>query len=291
MSNLLEGIRVKPEIVRIEDVETNAFVRVGISDDRVQFLGLLVQAGTVLEPILVIPEYEVDAKGRLSFVAGSKKRGVVDGRHRLRMEDLLLDHTEVKVQTIVSGVETEAQLIALAFRANNVEGPLPPDQQDIGHTIELLLEKKVPKKDIPALLGLPEVAVRKYVNDVETRWERAKTYRGYKIVINQGISVPEAAKQAGTTPEKLRNYIAAGRRKGREEDVAVVKKDISHTYKSLSTKLQMVMRGLSKKYDDGDVVAQDVLEILTSIEASQARIVKTVKDLRARFEAKLNNGK
>jgi len=62
-NNLLQGIKVKPEMVAIEDIETNTFVRTGISADRVEYLGLLVAAGTVLEPILVVPEYQVDAKG------------------------------------------------------------------------------------------------------------------------------------------------------------------------------------------------------------------------------------
>lgn len=202
----------------------------------------------------------------------------------------MFDHKEVKVQTIISGLETEAQLIALAFRANNVDGPLPPDQQDIGHTVELLLEKKVPKKDIPALLGLPEQAVKKYINDVEARWERAKTYRGYKLVVTQGVSVPEAARQAGTTPEKVRNFIARGRTKVREDNITKVSKEMRQVFKSLTSKLTSNMVSLTKKYDDGDVVAQDVFDLLKSIEASHVRIGKVIKDLHDRFEAKLNTG-
>lgn len=287
MSSLLQGLKVKPELVAIEDIETNTFVRAGISDDRVEFLGLLVTAGTVLEPILVAPEYEVDAKGHLNFIGGSKKRSIVDGRHRLRMEDVLLDHSQVKCLTIIGGLENEAQLIALAFRANNVGGPLPPDQQDINHTVELLLEKKVPKKDIPALLGLPEVAVRKFIGDVEARLDRAKTYRAYKLVVNKAVSIPEAAKEVGTTPEKVRNFVAAGRRKRKQSDMEDVKREISHTFKSLSSKVQITLRLLSKKYDDGDVVSQDVLEVFKNIEGYQSRQAKVVKDLRQRFESKL----
>ena len=290
-SNLPANIKVKPEIVKISDIESNTFVRTGIDPDRVQFLGTLVESGVVLEPILLIPAYELDDKGRINLIAGTSKRNVVNGRHRLRMYDFLLDHDEVKALTIVSGVETEVQLISLAFQSN-MGGALPPTQGDISHTVASFLERGVFKKDIPALLGMPEVAVKKFINDVEAQLERAKVSRAVKRVLREDITTSEAAKLEKTTPEKVRSHIAAGRRRERETSVAAANKDVAHALKVLSSTVHTTMRHLFRKYDDGDVVADDVRGVFRKIDSSGTTFTKAVKDLRARFEDKVSgNGR
>lgn len=217
---------------------------------------------------------------------------MVDGRTRLWMYDQMFDKAEVQALIIVDGLKNEAQLISLAFLLNNPEGPQPPDKGDVEHTVEELLKRKVPKKDIPSLLGLPDMAVKKFINDVETRFEHAKTLRAFKHVVNSGMSVSEAAEAEGTTPEKVRNYIAAGRRKRKASDLESASRNISGSFKSLSSTIHMTMRVLTGKYEDGDVTAKDVFDVFKKIEGYQTRNSKAVKALRERFEGKANgNGK
>lgn len=285
MRNPLEGLKLKTAMIPIDKVETNTFVRTGIDQDRIQVMGLAVEGGAKLPPIVLIPAYEVNSRGEI-VPLNNKMYYMVDGRHRLLMEDQMFDHTEVAAQIIMGGVTTEAQLISIAFLLNSPDGPLPPDKGDIEHTIEELLKRKVQKKEIPTMLGLPDMVVKKFINDVEQRLEHAKTLRAFKHVVNKGMSIPEAAQKEDTTSEKLRNYIAAGRRKRKANDLDSANRTVSGSYKSLNSTLHMTIRILVGKYDDGDVTAEDVINVFKKIEGFHARNAKSIKDLRSRFEAK-----
>jgi hypothetical protein len=285
--NPLDGLKTKTIMVPVANIETNTFVRSGIDHNRIELMGIAVEGGAKLPPVILFPAYELNSKGEISSLCNDTFF-MVDGRHRLFLEDQMFDSDKIAAQIILGGIKTEAELISLAFLLNNPDGPMPPDKYDIEHTVEELLKRKVPKKEIPAMLGLPDAVVKKFVNDVEQRLEHAKTLRAYKHVVNKGMSIPEAAQREDTTPEKVRNYIAAGRRKRKASDVESASRTISGSYKSLNSTLHMTVRILVGKYDDGDVSGDDILGILEKVEGFHTRNAKSIKDLRARFEAKLN---
>ena len=288
--NPLDGLKIKTHMVLAKHIKTNTFVRTGLDQDRVQLLNVLRESGVVLGPIVIIPDFDVK-DGMLNFLHNDKY-AIVDGRHRYWMETAILGSTEIKSQIILAGLTTEAQFISVAFRSNNTGGPKQPNQGDIEHTVELLLEGGTPKKDIPGLLDMPEKAIRKFVNDVEIRVAHEKTARSYQLVIRKDMSIPDAAKAEGTTPEKLRNYIAGKKRRNKAEKIEIVSRDIGTTFKSLNSKIHGTVRQLIKLWHDGDVTAEEVMKILKKLEERCGGTVKIIDDLKARFAAKaIHRGK
>lgn len=287
MKSPLEGIRLTPATVKISKIKTDVYVRTGINQSRVKAMQKFKEGGGVLPPVILVRAYEVDSKGQLAFTTGNDEFAMLDGRHRLWLEDNVFDEDDIKSQIVPNSTfKTESELIAAAFKLNNPDGPLAPDDTDIEHTIEMLLERKTPKDEIPVLLGLPRNAVRKYVNDVETRWERAKVLRAHKDVIRNDLPISEAARKHDTTPEKLKAYIAGNARRKKASEKEEILREISSAFKGLNSKLHGELRFLNRRYDDGDVSADDVFAVLKRIDDRLAGISATAKDLRSRFEAK-----
>lgn len=287
MSNPLAGLKTKGEMVSVDKIDVNTFVRDTINPGRLELLQLAVESDVKLPPIVLVPSYEV-FKGEISPL-NDGRFAMVDGRHRLWVYKNTFDQDEVSA-IIVTGIKTESQLISIAFQLNAPDGPLPPDKKDIEHTVTELLKRRVAKKEIPNLLGLPDVAVRKYINDVEARLQHSTTLRAYSRVVKEGMSIPDAASAEGTTPEKLRNYIAAGRRKRKQGDVDAMNTEIARLFKSLLSSLHMLGRNIGKKFADGDVTSDDGVELYDKLEKGLSKATKVVDDLANRFIAKAEGG-
>ena len=295
-----EGIRTKTAMVPVAKIDHDFFVRTRINEDHAMYLAMLLEGSekeadaerrVVLPPVLLIPTYTVDSKFRLSFAQASDTYKVVYGRHRLHAEDVVLDHLEVKAEIIVSGVETESQLISLAYR-ENTGGSLPPTQKDSEHTVEMLLDRNVPKKDIAQLLCVPTSLAMKFIRNVEIRLDQAKVSRAHHHVAFDGMTVPQAAEKEGVTVAKVQDRIIAGNKKRKQGEIEEMSREIGHSYRSTSSKLSNSLRILFTKYDEGEIDAKTVFNILKQIESAQKKAVKTAADWRARFEAKLvSNGK
>lgn len=288
MSNPLAGLKTKGVMVPVEKIEVNTFVRSNISQDRIDLLKLAIEGDAKLPPIVLVPSYEVTRGGKISPLDDGRY-SMVDGRHRFWVHKNIFDCNEVS-SIVVSGIETEAQLISIAFQLNGPDGPLPPDTNDIEHTVEELLKRKVSKKEIPILLGLPDVVIRKFVNDVEARLERATVYRAFQRVVKDGLTVADAAKAEGTAPEKVRNFIASGRRKRKQEDVEEMTREIARLCKSLSGTLHANSRIIGKKFADGDITADDGIDLFGRMEQCLTKLTKIVKDNADRFIAKAEGG-
>lgn len=287
--NLLDGLNVKTRMIPVEKIMTNLFVRRELNQDHAMYLACLIddaECPVVLPPILVIPEYECNGSGEISFVAGSDRYMVVYGRHRLWAEDKILDRSEVKCLVILEGIKNETELISLGYR-ENCGGSLPPTNADTEHTIEMLLERKVPKKNIAEMLWLPPSLARKFINNVQSRLERAKVRRAVNAIVDDSATVIEAAKNQGVAPEKVRAFIAGKKHVDKMDEEAMVRREVSVAYKSLSSKNAGLMRSLFERYDDGDINAKFVLGTIRQIETLQKRGAVSITEWRKRFEAKL----
>lgn len=292
--NLLDGIKTKPILLAAERVLTNLFVRTELNQDHAMYLACLVDdqdAQVVLPPILVIPEFEINGDGEIHFVVESDKFRIVDGRHRFWAWTEILDQAEVKALVITDGIKTRADLTALAYRLN-CGGPLPPTNADTEHTVETLLELKVPKKRIGEMLGLPPGLARKFVNNIESRLERAKIRRAVNSIAENPKTVAEAAREQGIEPEKVRKFIAGKTGGcGTKDDMEMIRREVSADYKSMSSRNAARMRALLEQYDDGDLNAKDVFNVFRQIEALQKKSASALGEWRKRFEAKIQTGK
>ena len=125
--------------VKISELQINTYVRKEINQDHALMLALLLENKVKLPPIQV-----------------TSALIVIDGRHRIEAHQIN-NLAEIEVELV--DIRDENELIAAAYRAN-MGGSLPPTPQDTEHTVRTLLDRGMPKKDIPDSLGLPVNMVR-----------------------------------------------------------------------------------------------------------------------------------
>ncbi len=257
----------KNVIVNLADIETNMFVRQQLDYEHVRFLSGLIDAGTPLANIQVIPK--PDDSGYIMF----------DGRHR-KEAFILSGQKKAKVDFV--SVNSEIDFIAEAFKAN-LGGSRPPTPADTEHTITLLVEREEPIDRISKLLGLPASMVRKYVQEVKSRLNRAKLQRAAAAVVDGSLNVSQAAEKFKVDSRALKQ-ILSGRTK--KKDVSMLKA-ISSGYKSVASRNYKFILKMIQSYEDGDVTEKEVTKLLDHIENLQQRASETLQDWRKRFELKI----
>lgn len=249
--------------VALKDLKTSIYVRQELNPDHALFLAELIEGGVELPPIRI-----------------TKDMVVIDGRHRI--EACLLNGLhEIKAEIV--GISDENELIASAYQAN-VGGSLPPTTADTEHTIMLLLDRGVPKKQIGELLKLPPGMARKYVNNVQSKSARQKLMAAARSVTDGGLTVAKAAEQHGVDQERLKEVLS-GRRKKNKGGVADIQRALTFTFKSLGAKNAALFRGLLDKYEDGDVTGRQVGEIFEHLSRCQTQSARAVADWKKRFES------
>ena len=257
--------------VKISDLKKILFVRIGLNQDHALQLADLVENGVELSPIKI-----------------TKDGVVVDGRHRIEAHELC-QKTEIEAE-IVEVVGGEAGLLAAGFKYN-FGGSLPPTTADTEHTIQLLLDCGASKKAVADMLGLPVSLTRKYIAQIESKIKRQKLQRAVTAVTEGGLTAAQAAEKHGVEPESLKETLSGHRKKAKREGIEEIQRSLTTTHKSLSQKNAALIRDLLIKFEDGDVTAKQVREVLVHIEGLQKRSASSVADWRKRFEAKLGGGK
>jgi len=253
----------------LKEIRVNLFVRQELNEDHALYLASLLQNGVKLPPIQITPDGTI-----------------IDGRHRLEAHDCV-KHTEIDCEIIE--VENEVDLIKRAFRAN-ADGPLPPTQQDIEHTVMLLLEHNESHKRIADILRLPPSLVRQYIKNVKSKMERAKIQRAVSAVSEGGLTVAKAAENCGVDPEKLKEVISGHRRK-HKQGVNDLHRKITYLYKSKGSAIAGILRKLLDMFEDGDVSPKQVDAVFTHLEELNARPSRVIVEWKSRFGALKNPAK
>lgn len=252
--------------VKLEDIKVNLFVRQALDSDRVMYLADLIENG-------------VEMKDRIRI---SSDFTLIDGRHRKEAYELC----RVKeIEAELVSVSDEIELISLAYQAN-IGGALPPTQQDTEHTVSLLLDRGVARKQIGELLGLPGNLARKYINDVQSKMTRVKLQRAVAAVTEGGLTAPKAAEVHGVDLEKLKEALSGVKRKKHAIGIVEIQRMLTTNYRSISQKNAAALRRLNEKYDDGDLSEKQVRAIMDHIENLQRQSSKALADWRKRFASK-----
>lgn len=258
----IENVVTSRTVTRnIADLNTEFFVRKALDADWACHLALILDGGTELEPIWITPDNRV-----------------IDGRHRIEAH-LLAKRTEIKCKIVE--VANEIELIVLALKANMGSG-LPAQSQDIEHTISMLLARGVPKKDLIDLIPLPAKLVRKYINEVESKAERARLQKAALAVESEGLSVAKAAELHSVSEEKLKRSIFPKRKK-KSSGASEVKREATKLYRSIGLKNAAVCRKLMEAYEDGDVQMKEVLAMFDHMEHLQQQSGRALADWKKRF--------
>jgi hypothetical protein len=259
----------KKRIVALKDIQVNLFVRTGLNQDRVIQLAELIEAGVPLEKMEI-----------------NQDNILIDGRHRKEAYEL---NNVKEVEVVITETKDETDLITRAFRAN-LGGALPPTRQDTEHTIMMLLDRKVPKKEIGEHLNLPTAVARNYITNVQSRMTRAKVMRAAQSVTEGGLTVAKAAEQHDVDPEKLKEALSGGRSKNKR-GVDEIMRNLTLQYKSVSQKNASMLRSLLDKFTDGDVSLKQATEIFDHVEKLQRNSSRSVSEWRKRLQGIIDNGK
>jgi len=252
--------------VRLAELQKNLFVREALDHDHVLYLAQLIENGVKLRPIQITAD-----------------KVVVDGRHRI--EAYYLNDIE-EIDAEVVEVRDEISLIAKAYSAN-VDGSRPPSIADTEHTVLALLERKLPKKRIGEMLGLPANLARRYVDNVESKMNRAKLQRAVASIRDGGLNVPQAAAKYEVEERKVREYMSPSRRQKRESAVETTQRKLSMNYKSMNLSHANLFRLLINKFDDGDLTINQMNTIFAHLERLQKTSLRTAGEWKKRFEAKV----
>jgi len=258
-------------LVALKDLKKNLFVRTELNHDHVLMLADLIRGGVKLPPI----EITLD-------------NTVIDGRHRIEAYELnkIFDLEA----TVTEDVTEESDLIVRAFKANT-GGSLPPTRQDTEHTIMLLIDRGVPKKQIGDSLGLPAGMARRYIEEVQSRAKRAQLLRAAAAVAEKDVTVSQAADDYKVDIDDLKEVMSGRRRKQRRGGVAQARRTLTTTYRSLASKNAALLRGILEKFKDGEVSKKQVEDLLDHLESLQRLAAKTLTERRGRFTAMVAEAK
>ena len=256
-------MRGKWQVVPLDQIKLNLFVRQSLNEDHALYLAELMENGVDLPPIKVASDFTV-----------------IDGRHRVEAHVV---NMKKEIRCEVLDLTDETEIISEAYKANT-GGSLPPTREDTEHTIMLLLERKESKKRIGELLGLPPGLARRYISEVQSRTNRAKLQRAAAAVTDGGLTVAKAAESHEVDLEKLKEILSVRRRK-HKHGVAEMQRALTKTYKSLGSKNASALRRLLEKYDDGDVTEKQVRDIFSHLEDLQKKQTRSTTDWKHRFDA------
>ncbi len=259
---------VRTITVKLHDLKLNLFVRKELDTERALFLSELIEAGVKMADNIKVTK---------DFV-------VVDGRHRYEGYDLN-KVTEIEVDVV--DIDNEVDLISEAYRAN-IGGSKPPTAEDTDHTVELLLERKQSISAIGKLLALPNSMARKYVSEVKSRLNRARMMAAVEAVVHGGLTAAQSAEKFEVELDKLKEQLSGTRKrhKANKHGVEELQRKLTFNYKSLASSNASYMRKILDKFDDGDMLAEQVGEVICHIESLQKKQTRAIADWRRRFEAK-----
>jgi ParB-like chromosome segregation protein Spo0J len=226
----------------IDDIIETIFVRRGLDEDRVLHFEELYRAGEKVEPIWITEDHELIA-GR-HRKAGAKRAG------------------KVMIECVVKPNKPRGQLIMMAFK-ENLGGSLPPSRGDIEFAIQQMLENKVMVQDIIAQVDLPRSVLQIYIRNARSRIAQAKLNKALAAMIDENLSMNEAAKKYDIPWERLKEALQKRKKKSSSKSGApAIKSKLTQAFRNTSLVLHGNMRVVFSRIEVGDMTPKDAETML-----------------------------
>ncbi len=256
--------RTKTRNVAIADLQQVIFVRTELNRDHAEKLANLMGNGVELPPIHITEK---------DFI-------VIDGRHRIEAYEINgLTH----IECVVENLTTEAQIIARAHQLN-AGGALPPTQRDMEHTISLLLARRVGKRRIPDMLGLPKGMARRFIENVEARMKQKALNQALTAVSSGEVTAVAAAEEFDVDVADLKNAIR-GKRKKEKDALNDKMKGIRSLYNGLTRRTKALAKVATEMCLDGQVSVARVEKIFEQLGDLRGKQTRVQADAKRRFVA------
>jgi len=246
--------------------------------------------------------YEDGKKVDLIEVAPPNSEGfyrLIEGRTR---HAALLKNRTKKTRVSVLTPATDEEYIAYAYNCN-CSGPKPPDFDDLKVTVELLMLRKMTKKEIMKLfphesetrLGKACDQVRS--NTAKNGVAKAKTMlmRGDSPEL-RGIADGEeririAAKVHGVTVKAVKKSINGTPGIKKNSFLNEVKKDLGGMHNRRSMWVKDWIKRIDVRYTDFNYPTEQIFAVFDHIIKQLQSETDTMKEARGRFEIRINGGK
>lgn len=267
----------KTVTIPLSKLQVTFFVRRELNEDHVVHLAELYKSGTDLPPLLVAP------------AADGNSYDIVDGRHRKAALELL---SRVETQCKIVDIADRIELMGFGFK-ENVGGSLPPSRTDITNIMRQFIESGASQRRIIAMFSdvyKPSLC-RRYLKDAFSEIYKAKIRKAVNAVVNEAMTVPEAAKQFGLDVERLKDEIQGKKKKRRGVRLAEIKGGLSQRYKGNTCKTAILIRHLIEQYEDNELTEEQVREIFNHVEHLLRKGLRSCREWKRRFEALTGSNK
>ena len=270
MSNVHVAIPGRTDIILlpVADLRMRYDVRRELNEDRVLLFMELYESEAKVPPIAVV-------RGTTDIHDGRHRKAALEHLNRLHAECVLVDSMGL------------ADLLMDAFAKNMSDAPFPPTREDAIYVIRQLLDVGVSGTQVLKRFGAhfrPSQA-RKLLETAQTNILKAKITRAKNAVAHNNMSVGEAAEAHGVELERLQAEITGLKKRRRANDIAEVKTGITNRFRSNSAKNIAVFRGLLEKFEDGELVETQVLEVLLHVQRLNQDGSKRIDSWLERFAA------
>jgi len=263
----LNGIEIsRRENRKLAVVKVPFYVRTHLIESRVAFfMGLYAAKAAVDLPVI------------------DQSDNLVDGRHRFAALERL---EVVEAEFGIAKEQDRTKLIVLACQAN-LGGSLPPTQQDLVHTAELLFKQKQTRRQIIDQLigisGFPREFAIRVVDDAKSNIAEARLNQAVHAVVDEGLTVVEAAARYEVDGRTLRGKLSGKpvKKIGAGEFNAA----FSTKFRSHSASVARQMRTLKNGVDDGTISETSAKAIICHVKRLVRRTEKSFKEWERRFEA------
>ncbi len=238
---------MRKEFVQFKDVKEPFFVRVGLDEGRVRYFIELYESGAKVDPPTI-----------------TEDRNLVDGRHR-KAALIRLEHAGTEFNVTPNAPKED--LIIRAFKANS-GGPKPPTQDDLDHTLELLLETGVSRETIlkrmTSTIPFPRLLVRRHLSDVQSKIAKRRLNEAMEAMADEklNLTVKEAAKKFNVNPSSLRARLKASSNAKKRTEAEDIRGSLTKRFHSFAMSNSHVMRKTILAYKDGEISLKEALAVI-----------------------------
>jgi hypothetical protein len=253
--------------IPLEKIQIKFFVRTGLNLEHVKFLRSLYEADETVTPIEVV---ETEEKGIYELI---------DGRHRI---EAVREAGFLKIEAVVYKGLTQEQKILNAILAN-LGGALPPTLQDFEHTMELLIDLKMTRKEILDSFPLPTKITAVYYKLTMSKIYKQTIRKAVDLVIKGNVSVKDAALKFKVDLLDLRHAISSSK-EGRNTNIEDFLKGLEYSVRSLSGNLSKKTQAIIESFEAGDLSRNDLIRWSDRIRQSSKKLAATAEAMRVRLE-------
>lgn len=241
--------------MKIKDIQITFFVRASLNQGRVQFFHDRRKAGEDLEKVIV----DRDTKE------------LIDGRHRIAAAEKFGD-TDIGVEFRQYASQEERVAAALAANAG---GSLPPNNEDIYHTIGYLFGLRVSRKRVTemvaASLGVTEAFVKNSVSWVLTKLRMISITKAADAVVRGEETVVTAAEKFGIRAEEVQAELGGTRKKSKRNDVGL---QLTNLLKGASRSVGGQLNVVQNAVAEGEMKLDEARAIVDQVQKQLKNMIK-----------------